>query len=113
MTFTTPKFSIGQIVRHRLFEYRGVIFEIDPCFHGPDEEWYRNLEGPPPPKDEPWYHMLVDGTTRSSYVPERDLEIDTSGGRIKHPMLDRLFDDLADGRYQARHPQGLGHSEAN
>lgn len=95
------KFFIGQIVHHRLFDYRGVVFDIDPCFEG-TEDWYREVARSRPPKDQPWYHVLVDEAEHTTYVAERNLEADDTGEPISHPYLHRLFSALDDGRYQTR-----------
>ncbi|MCP4659688.1 MAG: heat shock protein HspQ [bacterium] len=95
------KFSVGQLVRHRLFHYRGVIFDVDPSFQG-TEEWYRLMAGTRPPKDRPWYHVLVHEATHTTYVAERNLDPDANGEGIDHPLLDQLFDRLEDGHYLSK-----------
>jgi heat shock protein HspQ len=95
------KFAIGQIIRHRLFGYRGVIFDVDPVFSG-SEEWYEQMARSRPPKDRPWYHVLVHDAVHTTYVAERNLELDETGEAINHPQVQDYFDDLADGRYRAR-----------
>jgi heat shock protein HspQ len=97
----TALFSIGQIIQHRLFEYRGVIIDIDPEFHG-SESWYMTNAGSKPPKDSPWYHVLVDGGELRTYVAERNLLPDHDGGPIKHPGISRLFSGLGDDGYVPR-----------
>ena len=67
------KFSIGQLVHHRLFDYRGVIVDVDPFFLG-SEEWYEHVAKSKPPKDQPWYHVLVHGGNGRTYVAQRNLE---------------------------------------
>ncbi len=94
-----PKFAIGQLVHHRKFDYRGVVVDVDPEFQG-TEEWYEAMARSRPPKDRPWYHVLVDGATHSTYVAERHLETDQSGKQIAHPALGQYFDRFVDGRYQ-------------
>ena len=95
---TETKYSIGDLVRHKLFDYRGVIVDIDPSFQL-TEEWYEMVARSRPPKDEPWYHVLVHDATNSTYVAEKNLEPDSSGQKINHPMTNRFFTDLRDGRY--------------
>jgi len=97
MTLRT-RFMVGELVRHTKFEYRGVIVAVDPVFAG-SEEWYQAVARSRPPKDQPWYHVLVDGQAHSTYVAERHLEADTSGGQIEHPDLGRFFDRFINGRY--------------
>lgn len=92
------KFAVGQLVHHRRFDYRGVIVDVDPHFQSTDE-WYESVATSRPPKDKPWYHVLVHGTMHTTYVAERNLEPDTSGEPIVHPMLERFFTHFEDGRY--------------
>ncbi len=96
------KFCIGQIIHHRLFDYRGVIFDVDPVFCGTDE-WYNAVAKSRPPKDQPWYHVLVDDAHKETYVAEQNLENDTSLSPIKHPLLSQYFHDYIDGRYASNH----------
>ncbi len=93
-----PKFCIGQVVHHRKFDYRGVVVDVDPEFQG-TEEWYETMARSRPPRDRPWYHVLVDGASHSTYVAERHLEPDESGEQIEHPALGRYFDRFVDGKY--------------
>ena len=95
------KFQIGQIVHHRLFDYVGAIFDVDATFQG-TEEWYTHVARSRPPKDEPWYHVLVDGAAHSTYVAERNLEPVEKPDRINHPFADRLFDAFDGKRYILR-----------
>ncbi len=92
------KFSIGQIIRHRLFGYRGVIYDVDPVFQG-TEEWYQQMAKSRPPKDKPWYHVLVHGSVAETYVAERNLEPDDCDDPVSHPMVDEIFDEFRDGTY--------------
>lgn len=101
MSHNLANFSVGQIIRHRLFDYRGVVFDIDPVFQGSDD-WYARMARTRPPKDAPWYHVLVDKATHTTYVAERNLVPDNSGERISHPALDELFAGFRDGRYVLR-----------
>ena len=96
------KFAVGQIVHHLKVGYRGVVFEVDPEF-SLSEEWYENVALSRPPRDRPWYHVLVDGAAHTTYVAERHLEVSTDSRQIAHPLLGRYFESY-DGRgYQARH----------
>jgi heat shock protein HspQ len=101
MTTAAARFHIGQLVHHRLFDYRGVIVDVDPVFSGSDH-WYDQVAKSRPPKDQPWYRVLVDGAEHETYVAERNLEDDTSGQPVRHPMLRELFGDLEGGRYRPR-----------
>ncbi len=97
------KFSIGELVHHKLFDYRGVVVDVDPTFQG-SEEWYAQMAKSRPPKDRPWYHVLVDNATHQTYVAERNLEPDTSGAPIHHPVLNAFFDEFRDGVYVRHTP---------
>ena len=92
------KFSLGQIIHHRKFDYRGVIFDIDPVFNG-SEEWYDLVAKSRPPKNEPWYHVLVDNSQQSTYVAEQHLETTKSVSPVEHPLIDRFFNNFIDGHY--------------
>ena len=67
------KYSVGQLIHHLLFDYRGVIVDVDPEFEG-SEEWYQQMARSRPPKDKPWYHVLVSNAEHMTYVAERNLE---------------------------------------
>lgn len=92
------KFSIGALIHHRLFDYRGVIFDVDPVFQG-TEEWYEQVARSRPPKDQPWYHVLVHDADHTTYVAERNLELDLSGLPIHNPGVSRMFSGFANGVY--------------
>ena len=92
------RFSVGQLVVHRLFAYRGVIVDVDPCFMQSDA-WYEQMALSRPPKDRPWYRVLVHGATHETYVAERNLDEDPDGGAIDHPELARYFNELRGGQY--------------
>jgi len=95
------RFSIGQVVHHLKFDYRGVIIDVDPVFEGSDE-WYETVARSRPPKDKPWYHVLVDNADQMTYVAERHLEADTTGEPIQHPALENYFSEFKAGSYQPR-----------
>lgn len=95
---TRTRFSVGEVIQHTKFGYRGVIVQVDPVFAG-TEAWYDAVARSRPPKDQPWYHVLVDGHSHSTYVAERHLATDTSGVQIDHPDLGRFFDRFLNGRY--------------
>ena len=94
------RFSIGQCIHHRLFDYRGVIIDVDPEFLG-QEEWYQAMARSRPPKDEPWYRVLVHDTGRETYVAERNLQEDDSNEPINHPLLGEFFTQFERGHYQS------------
>ncbi|MDP6572730.1 MAG: heat shock protein HspQ [Rhodospirillales bacterium] len=101
MNSDRANFSVGQLVTHRLFEYRGVVVDVDPHFLG-GEDWYQQMAHTRPPKDRPWYHVLVDGAEYQTYVAERNLEADDSGAPIRHPLLGQYFEGLGEGHYMLR-----------
>ena len=91
-------FSVGQVVTHTLFHYRGVIVDADPRFQG-SEDWYLEVAQTRPPKDRPWYRVLVHNSRQETYVAERNLESDASGEPINHPMVGLYFEDFKGGCY--------------
>lgn len=95
-------FCVGQVVHHVRFDYRGVIVDVDAGFEG-SEEWYEHVARSRPPREKPWYHVLVDGGDQMTYVAERNLEADTSREPIQHPELDDFFVAFREGSYQSRH----------
>ena len=101
MKKTFARFHLGQPVHHRLFDYRGVIVDVDATFQG-SPEWYTQMARSRPPKDAPWYHLLVHGGEHWTYVAERNLERDISGEPIDHPDINDLFDGYSDGQYYRR-----------
>ena len=98
MSGKTAMFHVGALIHHKRFDYRGVVVDVDATFDG-TEEWYDTMARSRPPKDEPWYHVLVHGAEHSTYVAERNLEPDPTGEPIAHPVLDHFFDELRDGAY--------------
>lgn len=103
------KYQIGQIVRHRIFPFRGVIFDVDPVFNN-TEEWYQSIpEDIRPTKNQPFYHILAENeeTEYIAYVSEQNLLPDASGKPVRHPQVDEIFERDADGNYQPR--SALGH----
>lgn len=100
---TRAKFSVGALVHHQLFDYRGVIVDVDRDFQG-SEEWYQSVAKSSPPKDKPWYHVLVHGEPYTTYVAEQNLELDDSGEGILHPLLEDYFKGFDNGRYQSNFP---------
>ena len=92
------KFHRGQVIQHKLFDYRGVVVGVDETFRLP-QEWYDEMARSRPPKDQPWYHVLVHGTDQTTYVAERNLEYGHTGQAVEHPLLDHFFDEFSDGFY--------------
>ncbi len=95
---TQVKFSIGELVHHRLFDYRGVVVDVDQNFQGTDE-WYEAVAKSRPPKNKPWYHVLVHESDHSTYVAEQNLEADVVSEPINHPMVEHIFSRLDHGKY--------------
>src|SRR6476661_2750122 len=103
----TAKFQIGQIVRHRLHPFRGVIFDIDPEFNN-TEEWYKSIPADRRPrKDQPFYHLFAENaeTEYIAYVSEQNLLPDTSGTPIRHPEVADVFEQDESGSYRPRSSQ--------
>ena len=92
------KFSVGEVIHHQLFDYRGVVVDVDATFQS-TEEWYQAVARSRPPKHEPWYHVLVHGAAHTTYVAEQNLESESSAEPISHPMLAEFFSRFEDGRY--------------
>jgi heat shock protein HspQ len=98
------RFTIGDVVRHRIFEFRGVIFDVDPIFAN-SEEWYQAIpEAIRPAKDQPFYHLLAENaeTDYIAYVSQQNLVADDSDEPIEHPAIQGLFDAFSDGRYRLK-----------
>lgn len=96
------RFGIGQLVRHRLFPFRGVVFDVDPVFANTEEWWLSIPEDVRPHKDQPYYHLLAQNeqTSYVAYVSEQNLLPDSSGKPIDHPQVPELFGSLQDGFYE-------------
>ena len=101
MSLSQARFGVGECVSHRKFGYRGVIIDVDPVFSLSDD-WYESTAKSRPPKDRPWYHLLVHGEDHMTYVAERHLEPDLSPDPIQHPMLDEYLEGFDGERYQSR-----------
>lgn len=100
----SARFGIGDIVRHRFFPFRGVIYDVDPVF-AHSEEWWRSIpEEIRPAKEQPYYHLLAENeqTTYEAYVSEQNLVRDESGAPCRHPHVSKLFEGPRDGRYVLR-----------
>ena len=98
------RFGIGDVVRHRIFDFRGVIFDVDPVFAN-SEEWYQAIpEDIRPPKNQPFYHLLAENgeTSYTAYVSQQNLVTDDSEEPVDHPAISGLFEPFAEGRYRLR-----------
>lgn len=98
------KFSIGQVVKHRIFPFRGVIFDVDPQFANTEDWWRAIPDEIRPRKDQPFYHLLAENDSSSyvAYVSEQNLLPDDSGEPVGHPQANLLFDAFSDGQYRLR-----------
>ena len=104
ITIPEARFGIGEVVRRKIFDFRGVIFDVDPVFAN-SEEWYDAIpEALRPSKEQPFYHLLAENSESSyiAYVSQQNLVPDESDEPIDHPAIASMFDGLEDGRYQLR-----------
>ena len=104
MTERTAKFAIGQVVKHRVFPFRGVIFDVDPEFANSEEWWLSIPDEVRPRKDQPFYHLLAENAQSSyvAYVSEQNLLPDETGEPVGHPQAALIFDEVKPGRYQLK-----------
>ena len=103
------RFSIGEVVRHRVYDFRGVVFDIDPVFAN-SEEWYESIpEDVRPTREQPFYHLFAESGDSSyvAYVSQQNLLADSESGPVDHPNVAQLFEEYENGRYRLRH--GLTH----
>lgn len=98
------RFGIGEVVRHRIFPFRGVVFDVDPEFSNTDEWWEAIPEDVRPAKDQPFYHLLAENDDGSyvAYVSQQNLEADGDGEEIRHPAIPQIFESFRGGRYILR-----------
>ena len=101
---STAKFAIGQVVKHRRYPFRGVIYDVDPEFANTEEWWLSIPEELRPRKDQPFYHLFAENadTEYVAYVSEQNLMPDTSGEPVRHPQVEETFDRDEDGVYRIR-----------
>ena len=98
------RFAIGDVVRHKIFDFRGVVFDVDPFFAN-TEEWYDSIPAAiRPSKDQPYYHLLAENaeTTYVAYVSQQNLVADGTDEPVDHPAIGTMFEGLEGGRYQLR-----------
>lgn len=100
------RFAIGQVVCHRFYPFRGVVFDVDPTFANTEEWWLSIPAEVRPRKDQPYYHLLAENerSTYVAYVSEQNLLPDETGVPVRHPQVAEIFGDLRDGHYEL-----LGH----
>ena len=98
------KFGIGQIVRHRRYPFRGLIYDVDPVFSNTEEWWLAIPENVRPRKDQPYYHLLAENTETEyvAYVSEQNLLPDESGEPLRHPQIDEIFTRTETGEYRTK-----------
>ena len=98
------KFFIGQVVRHRIYPFRGVIFDVDPEFSNTEEWWQSIPEDVRPSKDQPFYHLFAENeeTEYVAYVSEQNLVIDDSGRPVRNTQIDELFERDDEGGYRLK-----------
>jgi heat shock protein HspQ len=104
METRNAKFGIGQVVKHRLYPFRGVIFDVDPVFAN-TEEWWRSIPAEArPSKDQPYYHLYAENADSQyvAYVSEQNLIPDETGEPVRHPQVDEAFTRSATGQYHRR-----------
>lgn len=98
------KFGIGQVVKHRKYPFRGVIFDVDPEFSNTEEWWQSIPADVRPRRDQPFYHLFAENaeTEYVAYVSEQNLLIDHSTAPLRHPQVDEVFERNEDGDYRAK-----------
>ena len=96
------KFRIGEVVRHKHFPFRGVVFDVDPVFDNTDEWWLSIPEDIRPDKDQPFYHLFAENADSEyvAYVSEQNLELDGSDEPLRHPRVNEMLLEDADGRWR-------------
>lgn len=104
MNTRIAKYAIGQVVRHRVYSFRGVIFDVDPIFTNTEEYWLSIPEQIRPTKDQPFYHLLAenDESAYVAYVSEQNLEPDETGEPVGHPQAAVIFESFLEGQYKLR-----------
>ena len=102
-TIKQAKYAVGDVVRHRFYPFRGIVFDIDPVFDNTEEWWLSIPEEIRPAKDQPFYHLLAENeeTEYVAYVSEQNLLPDETGKPVRHPKVGELFEIDDDGRYHA------------
>ena len=105
MSVTSTQFAIGQVVKHRIYDFRGVIVDVDPEFNNTEEWWLSIPEELRPHKDQPYYHLLAENETTSyeAYVSEQNLLIDETGEPVNHPQIAEVFGEFLGDSYALPH----------
>ena len=101
---SSAKFLIGQVVRHRFYPFRGIIFDVDPTFSNTEEWWQSIPEDARPKKDQPFYHLLAENeeTSYVAYVSEQNLLEDDTGEPVNHPDISQYFHSDENGKYRLK-----------
>jgi heat shock protein HspQ len=104
MKARVAKFGIGQVVKHRVYPFRGVIYDVDPIFANTEEWWLSIPAEVRPSKDQPFYHLFAENadTQYVAYVSEQNLLLDESGEPVRHPQVDEVFVRGENGGYRMR-----------
>lgn len=104
MNTRLAKFRIGQVVKHRIYPFRGVIFDVDPTFNNSEEWWLSIPEHVRPSKDQPFYHLLAENEEHAyvAYVSEQNLLPDETGQPVGHPQASLIFESFKEGQYKLR-----------
>ena len=102
MHYGSAKYQIGQVVKHRFYPFRGVIFDVDPVFANTEDWWQSIPEEIRPRKDQPFYHLMAENDTSYyiAYVSEQNLLPDETGEPVNHPQVHERFGQLANGQYE-------------
>ncbi|MGB3814080.1 MAG: heat shock protein HspQ [Shinella sp.] len=110
MKMRDAKFAIGDVVRHRVFPFRGVVFDVDPEFANTEEWWNAIPAEIRPSRDQPFYHLFAenDDSEYVAYVSEQNLVADDSGMPIRHPQVRALM-DVDQGHYRWKEQSGIFH----
>jgi heat shock protein HspQ len=101
---STAKFAIGQVVKHRKFPFRGIVYDVDPVFANTEAWWQAIPEEVRPHKDQPFYHLFAENAEAEyvAYVSEQNLIPDRSGDPLRHPQVDEMFLRARDGAYKIK-----------
>lgn len=97
------KYSVGEVVKHRFYPFRGIVYDVDPTFSNTEEWWLSIPEEIRPSKDQPYYHLLAENeeTEYIAYVSEQNLLPDETGQPLRHPQVNEMFVEDGHGRYRA------------
>ncbi|MFH2005614.1 MAG: heat shock protein HspQ [bacterium] len=97
------RFAVGNLVQHKLLDYRGVVIDVHEDFQG-SEDWYESEAKTKPSKNQPWYEVLVHGSARVSYVAQQNLDCDLTGMPVDHPLIRMFFNEFHSAKYHVGGP---------